>query len=212
MDGGLRYNPSCITQFFLKIQICPNVIANIHTLTSVENTCWNGSKLDLLMSSGVFELIWPSKSSCPALLSVPLMSPVQCLASGHLHNYVSGLQNTLFSLRLFVRVLEDPHKVLCWSYVTSNECCTLSSASLCSSHLKVPFYFIVSPARAGKTGSLCWLLLSVVKMVNIWLYLPHALMDFNQSWVIDATWEPSFVDEVKGNISRSKVIWGQVVR
>ena len=36
-------------------------------------------------------------------------------------------------------------------------------------------------------------------------------MDFNQSWVIDATWEPSFVDEVKGHISRSKVIWGQFV-
>ena len=52
----------------------------------------------------------------------------------------------------------------------------------------------------------CLLLLSVVKRANIWLYLPHALMDFNQSWVIDATWEPSFVDEVKGHISRSKVI------
>ena len=25
-------------------------------------------------------------------------------------------------------------------------------------------------------------------------------MDFNQSWVIDATWELSFVDEVKGHI------------
>ena len=37
-------------------------------------------------------------------------------------------------------------------------------------------------------------------------------MDFNQSWVIDATWEPSFVDKVKGYISRSKVIYGQVVR
>ena len=37
-------------------------------------------------------------------------------------------------------------------------------------------------------------------------------MDFNQSWVIDATWEPSFVDDVKGHISRSKVICGQVVR
>ena len=34
----------------------------------------------------------------------------------------------------------------------------------------------------------------------------------NQSWVIDATWELSFVDKVKGHISRSKVIRGQVVR
>ena len=50
------------------------------------------------------------------------------------------------------------------------------------------------------------LLLSVVKRANIWVYLPHALMNFNQSWVIDATWEPSFVDEVKVHISRSKVI------
>ena len=38
------------------------------------------------------------------------------------------------------------------------------------------------------------------KRVNISLYLPHALMDFNQCWVIDATWEPSFVDVVKGHI------------
>ena len=77
----------------------------------------------------------------------------------------------------------------------------------------------VSPDLAGKTHrdhfvpcSSCCLLLSVVKRVNIWLYLPHALMGFNQSWVIDATWEPSFVDEVKSRISRLKVIWGQVVR
>ena len=71
----------------------------------------------------------------------------------------------------------------------------------------------VLPALAGKTHRdhfvHCCLLLSVVcreKRVNIWLYLPHVLMDFNQSWVIDATWKPSFVDEVKGHISRSKVI------
>ena len=75
----------------------------------------------------------------------------------------------------------------------------------------------MSPALAGKTHRdhfvpCCCMLLSVVKRVNIWLYRPHALMDFNESWVIDATWEPSFVDEVKGHISRSKVIWGQVVR
>ena len=29
-------------------------------------------------------------------------------------------------------------------------------------------------------------------------------MDFNQSWVIDATWEPSFVDEVKFHIIKVK--------
>ena len=80
---------------------------------------------------------------------------------------------------------------------------------------------VVSPALAGKTHRdhfvpCCCLLmlsvvvvvvvLSVVKRVNIWLYLLNALMNFNQSWIIDATWEPSFADEVKGNKSRSKVI------
>ena len=58
----------------------------------------------------------------------------------------------------------------------------------------------------------CWCCCPLWKRVNIWLYLPHALMDFNQSWVIDATWKPSFVDEVRGHISRSKVIWGQYVK
>ena len=36
--------------------------------------------------------------------------------------------------------------------------------------------------------------------------------DWNQTWVIDATWEPSLVDKIKSYISRSKVIWGQIVR
>ena len=49
-----------------------------------------------------------------------------------------------------------------------------------------------SPALAGKTHTnrfvpCCCLLW---KQVNVWLYLPHALMDFNQSWVIDAIWKP----------------------
>ena len=30
--------------------------------------------------------------------------------------------------------------------------------------------------------------------------------DCNQTWAIDATWEPLLVDKVKGHISRSKVI------
>ena len=37
-------------------------------------------------------------------------------------------------------------------------------------------------------------------------------MYFNQTWVIDARWELSFVDEVKGHISKSKDICGHVVR
>ena len=71
----------------------------------------------------------------------------------------------------------------------------------------------VSLALAGKTHGdhfvhcCCLSVVVKTKWVNIWLYLPHALMDFNQSWVIDAKWEPSFVDEVKGHISRSKVTY-----
>ena len=33
--------------------------------------------------------------------------------------------------------------------------------------------------------------------------------DWNQTWVIGATWAPSLVDEVKDHISRSRIIYGQ---
>ena len=48
-------------------------------------------------------------------------------------------------------------------------------------------------------------MLSVVKRVNICLLLLHTLMDYNQTWVIGATWQPTFVDGVKGHTLRSKV-------
>ena len=82
-----------------------------------------------------------------------------------------------------------------------------------------PNFWIVFSTRNGNSQFLCrlpWqeshtgIALSTV-ICCYEKYLPHALMDFNQSWVINATWEPSFVDEVKGHISRSKVIGGQVV-
>ena len=56
---------------------------------------------DLLMLSGVLELLWPSKASYPALLPVPQMFPVQCLASGHLHEW--GTVYLTFS-----SMLQDP--------------------------------------------------------------------------------------------------------
>ena len=67
---------------------------------------------------------------------------------------------------------------------------------------------IVSPALAGKTHGITlsrdddvivWCCRLLWKQVNIWRYLRHASVDFNLSWVIDATWEPAF-DEVKGHI------------
>ena len=98
--------------------------------------------------------------------------------------------------------------------------CSLNKIMLRHSHCNKLFHTVtisVLPALAGKTHTCrdhfvhfcsCCLLW---RQVNIWIYLPHALMDFNQSWVKGATWEPSFADAVKGHISRSKVIWGQVV-
>ena len=38
------------------------------------------------------------------------------------------------------------------------------------------------------------------------LYLWHAVMDQVQTWVLGVTWEPSYVNEVKGHIPRSKVM------
>ena len=66
----------------------------------------------------------------------------------------------------------------------------------------------VSPALAGKTHCFvrCCLLW---RQVNIPLNLQHALVDFNQNWVIDTTWGPSFVDKVKVHLRTSciKIGW-----
>ena len=43
-------------------------------------------------------------------------------------------------------------------------------------------------------------------------FLFHTMTNCNQTSVIDATWKPSYVNEVKGHIPRSKVIWGQDVK
>ena len=75
-------------------------------------------------------------------------------------------------------------------------------------HCRSSWNFTGRDRRTGTSIEPCFnLSLSVgvvfcccAKKVNIWLYLPHALMDFNQSWAIDSTWEPLFVDEVKGHI------------
>ena len=59
------------------------------------------------------------------------------------------------------------------------------------------------------TGVCCLLLW---KQVNVCIYFPHTLMDFNETWVIDVRWKPLFIDEAKGHIPRAKVISGQVLR
>ena len=87
------------------------------------------------------------------------------------------------------------------------------------------FYLIVIfvlPAFAGKTHKDLFVLLLFVLVVchesrlTCCSNFHSALMDFNQSWVIDATWEPSFVDEVKGHVevalfARLKSNWNQTV-
>ena len=38
-----------------------------------------------------------------------------------------------------------------------------------------------------------------------------SLRDYNQTWIIDALWEPSRYDALRGHMTRSKVIGGQIV-
>ena len=35
--------------------------------------------------------------------------------------------------------------------------------------------------------------------------------NYNQTWIIGALWEPSHYDALGGHMTRSKVIWGQIV-
>ena len=37
------------------------------------------------------------------------------------------------------------------------------------------------------------------------------ISDYNQTWIIDALWEPSRYDALRGHMTRSKVIGGQIV-
>ena len=75
-------------------------------------------------------------------------------------------------------------------------------------------YFVL-PALAGKNIGITLLFVVVCcEKKKEHLALPSTCFDGFQPKLghIDATREPSFLNEVKGHISRSKVIWGQVVR
>ena len=57
-------------------------------------------------------------------------------------------------------------------------------------------------------GQVTWKMLVFV----IWVSFEKLKFDLDQTWFMDIKWEPSYVDEVKGHIPRSRVIWGQVER
>ena len=44
------------------------------------------------------------------------------------------------------------------------------------------------------------------------LLFEHVRVNYTQTWVIGALWEPSHYDALGGHMTRSKVIWGQIVR
>ena len=48
--------------------------------------------------------------------------------------------------------------------------------------------------------------------VNVLMPIEKLTPDWKQTWIKAAIWQPSYVDEVKGHILRSKVIRGQVLR
>ena len=53
----------------------------------------------------------------------------------------------------------------------------------------------------------------VIVMVALFQIAPHEQVrsDYNQTWIIDALWEPSSYDALRGHMTRSKVIGGQIV-
>ena len=44
------------------------------------------------------------------------------------------------------------------------------------------------------------------------LLFEQVRFNYNQTWIIGALWEPSHYDALGGHMTRSKVIWGQIVR
>ena len=43
------------------------------------------------------------------------------------------------------------------------------------------------------------------------LLFEQVCFNYNQTWIIGALWEPSHYDALGGHMTRSKVIWGQIV-
>ena len=43
------------------------------------------------------------------------------------------------------------------------------------------------------------------------LLFEQVRFNYNQTWIIGALWEPSHYDALGGHMTRSKVIWGQIV-
>ena len=141
-----------------------------------------------------------------------------------LRNIFFEMDNLLhcgIDLLLGLNVFKSLHRWICYKNGD------LINRIICSCNTKLrkwewksteAWFVFVPPALAEKTHRdrfvpyCCCCCLLLWKQVNIWLYLPHALMDSNKSWVIDATWKLSYVDEVRGHLSRSNFIWGQVVR
>ena len=56
-----------------------------------------------------------------------------------------------------------------------------------------------------------------VRPLKFWLTFFKLLLfeqvrfNYNQTWIIGALWEPSHYDAFGGHMTRSKVIWGQIV-
>ena len=44
------------------------------------------------------------------------------------------------------------------------------------------------------------------------LLFEQVRFNYNQTWIIGALWEPSHYDALGGHMTRSKVIWGQIIR
>ena len=140
-------------------------------------------------------LIWSHFSNCSLLFDTPC---------------------TFMTVRIQAYMLQVLQFHYCWQARNGWYGCKAKQPYYCISS-KGRGDVIVSPALAGKTHRdhfvLFCCLLSVVVKTGKHLALPSTCFDgFQLKLGIDATWEPSFVDDGKVHISRSKVIWGQVVK
>ena len=70
-----------------------------------------------------------------------------------------------------------------------------------------------SKVIGGQIVTVIWRQIVIV-MVALFQIAPAwtgSLRDYNQTWIIDALWEPSRYDALRGHMTRSKVIGGQIV-
>ena len=94
--------------------------------------------------------------------------------------------------------------------------CTTGSSIYLVGHVglltKLPTTLYFSLHSAWESVCVCVSLTNLVYIFGLVYYLSIQNINCYQTWVIDSPWECSYINEVRGHIPRSKVLWSADIK